>query len=96
MCTAILGGGFLLAVDICGRKYSVLRRARQEWNAKNEHEQSMPNTDSNRVQSYSSRSHGSKKVDRDDSEILRMGKWAWILHRASEMEQEERRGVGRK
>lgn len=37
----------------------------------------------------------SKEVGEGDSEILRMGKWVWILHRASENKKEQRRGVGR-
>lgn len=53
LCTALVGGGLLLAVDTCGRKYRLLRRASQEWNAKYEHEQSMLNTPK-KVQSHTS------------------------------------------
>ncbi len=33
-------------------------------------------------------------ADRDDQEIRRMGKWAWVLRRATEMEKEKRREDG--
>lgn len=58
-----------------------------EWNAKYENEQSMLNT-SERVQSHVSGAQDYKKMDRDDSETLRMGEWAWIL-RTSKRRREE-------
>ena len=82
--------------DTCGRKYRLLRQAKQEWDAKSEHEESIPTTEMKRGRLYPSRAQDYKKVDKDDSKILSIGKWAWVLQRANEIEQEKRRRVERK
>jgi len=96
LCLTLIGGGVLLVVDTCGRKYRLLRQAKQEWDAKSEHEESIPTTEMKRGRLYPSRAQDYKKVDKDDSKNLSIGKWAWVLQRANEIEQEKRRRVERK
>jgi hypothetical protein len=91
LCVAITGGCFLLAVGTSGRscdKYSFLKTAKQEWDTKSEHEKRISTAEINGNSLCLSEAQDHERMDGVDS--MDSGKWAWILQRATEMEQESK------
>jgi hypothetical protein len=83
-------GGSLWIVDTFGGKYRLLKQAKHEWDAKSEYKKRISTTE---VEGGSMRLPGAQDhegVDGVDSKIQSLGKWAWIMQRATEMEQESR------
>jgi hypothetical protein len=68
----------------------LLKQAKHEWDAKSEYEKRISTTE---VEGGSLRLSGAQDhegVDGVDSKIPSLGKWAWIMQRATEMEQESK------
>lgn len=79
-----------MAVDtLCG-KYLLVQKARHEWEGKFEHKMRTSTAEIKNDSLRLSRAQDNERVDGTDSKILRLGKWAWIMQRATEMEQESR------
>lgn len=71
----ILALTLLKIEDICIPKYHFLREARREWD----------------LRGWDiGPGDGDGDMRREQSEILRMSKWGWILYRADQMEREKK------
>lgn len=85
---ALIGGGTVLVVDTFGTKYRLLKKAKHEWMAKSEHKKRISTTEMKGGSLCLSGGQDYERVDGIDSKILSLGKWAWIMQRATEMERE--------
>ena len=79
-----------MVVDTFGRKYRLLKKAKYEWEAKSEHKKRISATKMKAGSQFLSGAQDHERVDGVDSKILSLGKWAWIMQRATEMEQESK------
>ena len=87
---AIIIGAFvgsLFIIDTSVEKYRLLKKAKYECNRKVEHEKRITSMEM-KGDSLCLSEVQNHRVDRVDSEIMKLGKWAWILKRATEMEKE--------
>ena len=87
---ALIGGGTVLVVDTFGVKYRLLKKTKHEWVAKSEHKKRISTTEMKGGSLCLSGAQDHERVDGIDSKILSLGKWAWIMQRATEMEQESK------
>jgi hypothetical protein len=95
VCVAVIGGGIVLAAETLGRsceKYSLLKEAKHEWDTKSEHEKRISTAEMNGGSLCLSEAQDHERVDAVDS--MDSAKWAWILQRATEMEQESKGRMG--
>ena len=87
---ALTIGGSLLVVDTFGGKYRLLKKAKHEWEAKSEHKKRISAAEMKGGSQFLSGAQHHERVNGVDSKILSLGKWAWIMQRATEMEQESK------
>jgi hypothetical protein len=83
-------GGSLLVINTFGSKYRLLRKAKHEWDTKSEYKKKISTTEMKGGSQHLSGAQDHERVDGVDSKILSLGKWAWIMQRATEMEQESK------
>ena len=86
----LITGGSLLVIDTFGGKYRLLKKAKHEWDAKSEHKKRVSTTEMKDSSLCLSGAQDHERVDGIDSKTLSLGKWAWIMQRATEMEQESK------
>ena len=79
-----------MVVDTSGGKYRLLKKAKQEWDAKSEHKKRVSTTEMKGGSLCLSGAQDHERVDGVDSKTLSLGKWAWIMQRATEMEQKSK------
>jgi hypothetical protein len=71
----------------------LLKKAKHEWDANSEHKKRISTTEMKGGSLCLSEAQDHERVDGVDSKILSLGKWAWIMQRATEMEQESKGGI---
>jgi hypothetical protein len=90
LCLTLTVGGSLLVINTFGSKYRLLRKAKHEWDTKSEYKKKILTTEMKGGSQHLSGAQDHERVDGVDSKILSLGKWAWIMQRATEMEQESK------
>jgi hypothetical protein len=90
LCLTLTIGGSLLVVNTFGGKYRLLKKAKHEWDTKSEYKKRILTTKIKGSSLCLSGAQDHERVDGVDSKILSLGKWAWIVQRATEMEQESK------
>ena len=86
----LITGGSLLVIDTLGRKYRLLKKAKHEWDAKSEYKKRVSTMEMKDGSLCLSGAQDHERVDGIDSKALSLGKWAWIMQRATEIEQESK------
>ena len=79
-------------VDVLGQIYRLLRGAKREWHVKDDRvSKSEMQTSNGRNREILSGNQKIGSLKSGQSEFLRRMKWVWVLHRADELEREEKR-----
>ena len=86
----LTSGGSGLLVETFGGKYRLLKKAKRKWDAISEHKENISNTEMKGGSLCLSRAQDHESVDGVDSKIVSLGKWAWIMQRATEMSKSRR------
>lgn len=93
LCLALTIGGCFLVVYTFGRiclKYRFLKEAKHEWDKKSENKKRKSTTEMKGGIQCLSGAQDYERVDGVESKILSSGKWAWVIKRATEMEQQSK------
>lgn len=86
LCVLLMSAGAVYIMGICGQKYRLLRMAKRDWDAQSQRGRIGSKTETNRRDIRVSSIKGLENHNTENSEIVGLTKWAWILHRADELE----------